>query len=127
MYGGDRSRKLSLFDYGFRLPAALDNRPLNFNEFEQLAPQTIYASATPSDYELEKTGGVLVEQVIRPTGLTDPGIEIRPAVNQVDDLLEEIDQTVHKGDRVLVTSLRSEERRVGTESISTCKTGWKAD
>ncbi|HEY9560941.1 MAG TPA: excinuclease ABC subunit UvrB, partial [Anseongella sp.] len=105
MYGGDRSRKLSLVDYGFRLPAALDNRPLNFNEFEQLAPQTIYVSATPSDYELEKTGGVIVEQVIRPTGLTDPGIEIRPAVNQVDDLLEEIDQTVKKGDRVLVTTL----------------------
>src|SRR3546814_8204167 len=80
MYGGDRSRKLSLVDYGFRLPAALDNRPLNFNEFEQLAPQTIYVSATPSDYELEKTGGVIVEQVIRPTGLTDPGIEIRTAV-----------------------------------------------
>ncbi|QEC52084.1 excinuclease ABC subunit B [Anseongella ginsenosidimutans] len=105
MYGGDRSRKLSLVDYGFRLPAALDNRPLNFNEFEQLAPQTIYVSATPADYELEKTGGVIVEQVIRPTGLTDPVIEIRPASNQVDDLLEEIDVTVKKGDRVLVTTL----------------------
>ncbi|HEY0769464.1 MAG TPA: DEAD/DEAH box helicase family protein, partial [Sphingobacteriaceae bacterium] len=86
MYGGDRSRKLSLVDYGFRLPAALDNRPLNFNEFEKLAPQTIYVSATPGDYELEQTGGVVVEQVIRPTGLLDPTIEIRPVVNQVDDL-----------------------------------------
>ncbi|MFS8617394.1 MAG: excinuclease ABC subunit UvrB [Solitalea sp.] len=105
MYGGDRSRKLSLVDYGFRLPAALDNRPLNFNEFERLAPQTIYVSATPGDYELEKTGGVIVEQVIRPTGLTDPAIEIRPVSNQVDDLLEEIDLTVKKGDRVLVTTL----------------------
>lgn len=105
MYGGDRSRKLSLVDYGFRLPAALDNRPLNFNEFEKLAPQTIYVSATPADYELEKTGGVIVEQVIRPTGLTDPAIEIRPVSNQVDDLLEEIDLTVKKGDRVLVTTL----------------------
>ena len=90
MYGGDRSRKLSLVDYGFRLPAALDNRPLNFNEFEKLAPQTIYVSATPGDYELEKTEGVFVEQVIRPTGLLDPIIEIRPVINQVDDLLDEI-------------------------------------
>src|SRR5690554_5834134 len=105
MYGGDRSRKLSLVEHGFRLPAALDNRPLNFNEFERLAPQTIYVSATPGDYELEKTGGVIVEQVIRPTGLTDPAIEIRPVSNQVDDLLEEIDLTVKKGDRVLVTTL----------------------
>lgn len=105
MYGGDRSRKLSLVDYGFRLPAALDNRPLNFNEFESLAPQTIYVSATPGDYELEKTEGVVVEQVIRPTGLLDPNIEIRPVVNQVDDLLEEVDQTVKLGDRVLVTTL----------------------
>src|SRR5690606_18416400 len=105
MYGGDRSRKLSLVDYGFRLPAALDNRPLNFNEFERLAPQTIYVSATPGDYELEKTGGVIVEQLIRTFGLTDPAIEIRPVSNQVDDLLEEIDLTVKKGDRVLVTTL----------------------
>lgn len=105
MYGGDRSRKLSLVDYGFRLPAALDNRPLNFNEFEKLAPQTIYVSATPGDYELEQTEGVFVEQVIRPTGLLDPIIEIRPVVNQVDDLLDEIDKTVKLGDRVLVTTL----------------------
>lgn len=105
MYGGDRSRKLSLVDYGFRLPAALDNRPLNFNEFEKMAPQTIYVSATPGDYELEKTEGVFVEQVIRPTGLLDPEIEIRPVGNQVDDLLDEIDKTVKMGDRILVTTL----------------------
>ena len=105
MYGGDRSRKLSLVDYGFRLPAALDNRPLNFNEFEKLAPQTIYVSATPGDYELEQTEGVFVEQVIRPTGLLDPVIDIRPVINQVDDLLDEIDKTVKMGDRVLVTTL----------------------
>ncbi len=105
MYGGDRSRKMSLVDYGFRLPAALDNRPLNFEEFERLAPQTIYVSATPGDYELQKSDGVIVEQVIRPTGLLDPTIEIRPIINQVDDLLEEIDITVKKGDRVLVTTL----------------------
>ena len=105
MYGGDRSRKLSLVDYGFRLPAALDNRPLNFNEFESLAPQTIYVSATPGDYEMERTEGVFVEQVIRPTGLLDPIIEIRPVGNQVDDLLDEIDKTVRMGDRILVTTL----------------------
>ena len=105
MYGGDRSRKLSLVDYGFRLPAALDNRPLNFNEFETLAPQTIYVSATPGDYEMEQTEGVFVEQVIRPTGLLDPIIEIRPVGNQVDDLLDEIDKTVKLGDRILVTTL----------------------
>ncbi|HYK75922.1 MAG TPA: excinuclease ABC subunit UvrB [Daejeonella sp.] len=105
MYGGDRSRKMSLVDFGFRLPAALDNRPLNFNEFENMAPQTIYVSATPSDYELEKTEGVFVEQVIRPTGLLDPTIEIRPVVNQVDDLLDEVDKVVKQGDRVLVTTL----------------------
>ncbi|WP_131536188.1 excinuclease ABC subunit UvrB [Pedobacter nototheniae] len=105
MYGGDRSRKLSLVEYGFRLPAALDNRPLNFNEFEALAPQTIYVSATPADYELEKSDGVVVEQVIRPTGLLDPIIEIRPAINQVDDLLDEIDITIKQGGRILVTTL----------------------
>ncbi len=105
MYGGDRSRKLSLVEYGFRLPAALDNRPLNFNEFEALAPQTIYVSATPADYELEKSDGVVVEQVIRPTGLLDPVIEVRPAINQVDDLLDEIDLTIKDGGRVLVTTL----------------------
>ncbi|UKT63303.1 excinuclease ABC subunit UvrB [Pedobacter mucosus] len=105
MYGGDRSRKLSLVEYGFRLPAALDNRPLNFNEFEALAPQTIYVSATPAEYELEKSEGVVVEQVIRPTGLLDPIIEIRPAINQVDDLLEQIDVTIKEGGRILVTTL----------------------
>ncbi len=105
MYGGDRSRKLVLVDYGFRLPSALDNRPLNFHEFESLTHQTIYVSATPDDYELEKCGGIVVEQVVRPTGLLDPPIEIRPSVNQIDDLLDEIDKTVRKGDRVLVTTL----------------------
>ncbi|HTD39016.1 MAG TPA: excinuclease ABC subunit UvrB [Mucilaginibacter sp.] len=105
MYGGDRSRKISLVEYGFRLPAALDNRPLNFQEFERLAPQTIYVSATPGDFELEKSGGVVVEQVIRPTGLLDPVIDVRPVINQVDDLLEEVDKTVKMGDRVLVTTL----------------------
>jgi len=105
MYGGDRSRKLILVDYGFRLPSALDNRPLNFHEFESMMNQTVYVSATPDDYELEKTGGVVVEQVVRPTGLLDPPIEIRPSVNQIDDLLDEIDKTVKKGDRVLVTTL----------------------
>ncbi|MBL0135208.1 MAG: excinuclease ABC subunit UvrB [Chitinophagaceae bacterium] len=105
MYGGDRSRKLVLVDYGFRLPSALDNRPLNFHEFESLVNQTIFVSATPDHYELEKCGGVVVEQVVRPTGLLDPPIEIRPSVNQIDDLLDEIDKRVIKGDRVLVTTL----------------------
>ena len=105
MYGGDRSRKLTLVDYGFRLPSALDNRPLNFTEFENMLNQTIYVSATPGDFELEKCGGVVVEQVVRPTGLLDPPIEIRPSVNQIDDLLDEIDKRVTKGDRVLVTTL----------------------
>ncbi|MGI8582696.1 MAG: excinuclease ABC subunit UvrB [Chitinophagaceae bacterium] len=105
MYGGDRSRKLILVDYGFRLPSALDNRPLNFNEFEGMLNQTVYVSATPGDYELEKCGGVVVEQVVRPTGLLDPPIEIRPSINQIDDLLDEIDKRVIKGDRVLVTTL----------------------
>jgi excinuclease ABC subunit B len=105
MYGGDRSRKLILVDYGFRLPSALDNRPLNFNEFETLCNQTIYVSATPADYELEKTGGIVVEQVVRPTGLLDPPIQIRPSLNQIDDLLDEIDKRIIKGDRVLVTTL----------------------
>ncbi len=105
MYGGDRSRKLVLVDYGFRLPSALDNRPLNFHEFESLLNQTIFVSATPGDYELEQTGGIVVEQVVRPTGLLDPPIEIRPSVNQIDDLLDEIDKRVTKGDRVLVTTL----------------------
>jgi excinuclease ABC subunit B len=105
MYGGDRSRKMVLVDYGFRLPSALDNRPLNFHEFEAMLNQTIYVSATPGEYELEKTGGVVVEQVVRPTGLLDPPIEIRPSINQIDDLLDEIDKTIKKGDRVLVTTL----------------------
>jgi excinuclease ABC subunit B len=105
MYGGDRSRKWILVDYGFRLPSALDNRPLNFNEFESMLNQTIFVSATPGDFELEKTGGVVVEQVVRPTGLLDPPIEIRPSINQIDDLLDEIDKRVTKGDRVLVTTL----------------------
>lgn len=105
MYGGDRSRKLILVDYGFRLPSALDNRPLNFHEFESLINQAIFVSATPDDFELEKTGGVVVEQVVRPTGLLDPPIEIRPSVNQIDDLLDEINKRVTKGDRVLVTTL----------------------
>jgi len=105
MYGGDRSRKMSLVEYGFRLPSALDNRPLNFDEFEGLAPQTIYVSATPADYELHKSEGIVIEQVIRPTGLLDPVIEVKPAINQVDDLLEEIDKTIKMGDRILVTTL----------------------
>jgi excinuclease ABC subunit B len=105
MYGGDRSRKLVLVDYGFRLPSALDNRPLNFHEFESVTGQTIFVSATPGDYELQKTGGVVVEQIVRPTGLLDPPIEVRPSINQIDDLLEEIDVTVKKGFRVLVTTL----------------------
>jgi excinuclease ABC subunit B len=105
MYGGDRSRKMTLVDYGFRLPSALDNRPLNFHEFESLLNQTIYVSATPGDYELEQTGGVVVEQVVRPTGLLEPPIDVRPSVNQIDDLLDEIDKRVKKGDRVLVTTL----------------------
>lgn len=105
MYGGDRSRKLSLVEHGFRLPAALDNRPLNFSEFESLTNQTIYVSATPGDYELQQTGGSFVEQIIRPTGLLDPTIEIKPVGNQVDDLLEEVDKTVKEGGRILVTTL----------------------
>jgi excinuclease ABC subunit B len=105
MYGGDRSRKLILVDYGFRLPSALDNRPLNFHEFENMVNQTIFVSATPGDFELEKTEGVVVEQVVRPTGLLDPPIEVRPSINQIDDLLEEIDKRIIKGDRVLVTTL----------------------
>ena len=105
MYGGDRSRKMNLVEYGFRLPSALDNRPLKFSEFEQMVGQTIYISATPADWELEQSGGVVVEQVVRPTGLLDPEIEVRPCTHQVDDLLEEIDKTVAKNERVLVTTL----------------------
>ena len=105
MYGGDRSRKMILVDFGFRLPSALDNRPLNFHEFESMLNQVVYVSATPGDYELEQTGGVVVEQVVRPTGLLDPPIEVRPSINQIGDLLDEIDKRVRKGDRVLVTTL----------------------
>ena len=105
MYGGDRSRKMALVEYGFRLPSAMDNRPLNFDEFETLTHQIIYVSATPGDYELKQTEGVVVEQVIRPTGLLDPIIEIRPALNQVDDLLDEVDKSIKNGHRILVTTL----------------------
>lgn len=105
MWGGDRARKLNLVNWGFRLPSAMDNRPLNFNEFESLINQVVYVSATPSDYELEQTGGVIVEQIIRPTGLLDPPIEVRPSLNQIDDLLEEIDERISRNERVLVTTL----------------------
>lgn len=105
MYGGDRSRKQTLVEYGFRLPAAMDNRPLTFEEFESLTPNAIYVSATPADFELEKSGGVVVEQVIRPTGLLDPVIEVRPSLNQIDDLMEEIARRATVDERVLVTTL----------------------
>ena len=105
MYGGDRSRKENLVDYGFRLPSAMDNRPLKFDEFETMVNQTIYVSATPADYELQKTEGVFIEQVIRPTGLLDPIIEVRPSLNQIDDLIEEIQIRVEKDERTLVTTL----------------------
>ena len=105
MYGGDRSRKINLVDYGFRLPAAMDNRPLQFDEFESLINQVIYVSATPADFELEKSGGIVVEQVIRPTGLLDPVIEVRPSINQVDDLLDECQKRIDLNERVLVTTL----------------------
>ena len=105
MYGGDRARKKNLVEYGFRLPAAMDNRPLKFEEFQQLAKQVIYVSATPADYELQQSEGIVVEQVIRPTGLLDPIIEVRPSLNQVDDLMEEIQQRVERDERVLVTTL----------------------
>lgn len=105
MYGGDRSRKVNLVDYGFRLPAAMDNRPLKFEEFEALQNQVIYVSATPADYELQLSQGIYVEQVIRPTGLLDPIIEVRPSLNQIDDLVEEIHQRVERDERILVTTL----------------------
>ena len=105
MYGGDRSRKENLVEYGFRLPAAMDNRPLKFEEFEGLQNQVLYVSATPADYELKKTEGVFVEQIIRPTGLLDPIIEVRPSLNQIDDLIEEIQQRIEKDERTLVTTL----------------------
>jgi excinuclease ABC subunit B len=105
MWGGDRARKLNLVNYGFRLPSAMDNRPLSFSEFEDLLNQVIYVSATPGDYELEQTGGLIVEQVVRPTGLLDPPIQVRPSLNQVDDLLEEINKRIEAKERVLVTTL----------------------
>lgn len=105
MNGGDLSRKMNLVEYGFRLPAAIDNRPLKFDEFERLTPQVVYVSATPADYELERSGGVVVEQIIRPTGLLDPEIEVRPSLNQIDDLIEEIQLRKERDERVLVTTL----------------------
>jgi excinuclease ABC subunit B len=105
MYGGDRSRKQVLVDYGFRLPSALDNRPLKFDEFEKLTNQIIYVSATPAEYELKQAEGIVVEQFIRPTGLLDPKIEVRPSTNQIDDLLSEIQKNVERNERVLVTTL----------------------
>jgi excinuclease ABC subunit B len=105
MFGGDRSRKQTLVEFGFRLPSAMDNRPLKFPEFEMMTPQTIYVSATPADYELQQCEGIIVEQLIRPTGLLDPRIEVRPSINQIDDLLDEIDKTIKRNERVLVTTL----------------------
>jgi len=105
MFGGDRSRKQTLVEFGFRLPSAMDNRPLKFPEFEMMTPQTIYVSATPADYELQQCEGIIVEQLIRPTGLLDPRIEVRPSLNQIDDLLDEIDKTIQRKERVLVTTL----------------------
>ncbi len=105
MYGGDHSRKLNLVEYGFRLPAAIDNRPLTFDEFESLTPEIIFVSATPADYELEKSEGIVVDQLVRPTGLLDPPIDVRPSLNQIDDLMEEIQQRVERDERVLVTTL----------------------
>jgi excinuclease ABC subunit B len=121
MYGGDRARKINLVDFGFRLQAAIDNRPLKFEEFESLLYQTIYVSATPADYEIEKSEGVLVEQVIRPTGLLDPNIDVRPSKNQIDDLIEEIQQRIEKDERTLVTTLTkrmAEELQKYLENIS---------
>ena len=105
MWGGDRARKMNLVNFGFRLPSALDNRPLNFEEFENLANQIIYVSATPGDFELQKTGGVIVEQIVRPTGLLDPEVEVRPSINQIDDLLDEINTRIAKNERILITTL----------------------
>ena len=105
MYGGDRSRKENLVEYGFRLPAALDNRPLKFEEFERIRKQALFVSATPAEYELELSQGVFAEQVIRPTGLLDPVVNVRPSKNQVDDLMEEIHKRVELDERVLVTTL----------------------
>jgi excinuclease ABC subunit B len=105
MYGGDRARKENLVDFGFRLPSAMDNRPLTFNEFESMVDQVVYVSATPSEYEIRMSEGIVVEQIIRPTGLLDPTIEIRPCSNQVDDLLDAVDERIKMGDRILVTTL----------------------
>jgi excinuclease ABC subunit B len=105
MWGGDRSRKVNLVDYGFRLPAALDNRPLTFNEFEDMLNQVVFVSATPGEYELRKSEGVVVEQLIRPTGLLDPVIDVRPSVHQIDDLMDEIQKRIEMEDRILVTTL----------------------
>ncbi len=105
MWGGDRARKLNLVNFGFRLPSAMDNRPLNFSEFETMVNQVVFVSATPSDYELEQTEGVLVEQIVRPTGLLDPPVEVRPSINQVDDLLDEINKRIERNERVLITTL----------------------
>ena len=105
MYGGDRSRKQNLVEYGFRLPSAMDNRPLKFEEFESVINKVIFVSATPADYELQKSEGIIVEQIIRPTGLLEPNIEVKPSMNQIDDLLDEIETVINKGNRILVTTL----------------------
>jgi excinuclease ABC subunit B len=123
MYGGDRARKTSLVSYGFRLPSAMDNRPLNFTEFEGLINQVIYVSATPGNYELEQTGGLIVEQLIRPTGLLDPPIEVRPSLNQIDDLLEEIDERRKRDERVLVTTLTKRMAEELTQYLSRLNVG----
>ncbi|KAA6311710.1 UvrABC system protein B, partial [termite gut metagenome] len=105
MYGGDRARKTNLVEYGFRLPAAMDNRPLKFEEFETLVKQVIYVSATPAEYELIRSEGIVIDQVLRPTGLLDPVIEVRPSMNQIDDLMEEIQLRIEQEERILVTTL----------------------
>ncbi|MBX7150886.1 excinuclease ABC subunit UvrB [bacterium] len=121
MYNGDRARKLTLVEYGFRLPSALDNRPLKFEEFESMMNQVVYVSATPAEYELQKGGGVIIEQIIRPTGLIDPEIEVRPIKNQIDDLMHEIRQRVEKNERVLVTTLTKRMAEDLTEYLSNLK------
>jgi excinuclease ABC subunit B len=123
MYGGDRSRKENLVEYGFRLPAAMDNRPLKYEEFEAIQNQVLYVSATPADYELEKSEGIVVEQIIRPTGLLDPVIEIRPSLNQIDDLMEEIQQRVEKNERVLVTTLTKRMAEELTQYLTRAQVG----
>ncbi len=112
MYNGDRSRKMNLVEHGFRLPSALDNRPLKFDEYEALTNQVVYISATPGDYELEKTGGFYIEQIIRPTGLLDPEIMVRPVKNQIDDLIGEIRTRVVKKERILVTTLTKKWQKI---------------